>query len=68
ALSAVSGVPGQQTLNYWLPEHHPILMVGYSGSVYIAGTLCPSLPLDAGLVLDDTPISLTGSPEGRQAI
>jgi len=47
---------------------HPFLLFGYSGSVNIAGTLCPSLPLDAGLVINDTPISLIGPPEGRQAI
>jgi hypothetical protein len=47
---------------------HPFLLVEYSGSVNTAGTLCPSLPLDAGLVLNDTPISLIGPPESRQAI
>ncbi len=47
---------------------HPFLLVKYSGSVNIAGTLCPSLSLDAGLVLNDTPISLIGPLQGRQAI
>jgi hypothetical protein len=31
--------------------YHPVLLITYSGSVNIAGTLCPSLSLDAGLVL-----------------